>query len=199
LLISSNEGLAANVAASIRQAASFVVFDSLAKWNITRFNPLAKFSASANGLTITGNNNSLPKNNSTWFWGDGQSSGDSNSNVTHTYATYGIYTITLVSTQCFLSDSQSIVLPVFATSVENGFIPHYFSVHPNPCRNNLWIHTASTLPANIVMLDMMGHIVMQTSFIGNTILNLEQVAKGIYFLKISMENQQVFLQKISKE
>ena len=82
------------------------IFNSTNDWNLHINNPSANFSESISGNTATFTNLSTSVNNTltySWDFGDGNIS--SVQNPSHTYATNGTYTITLITSDCIFSDT----------------------------------------------------------------------------------------------
>ncbi len=197
LNIITNEGLPTSVANTIKQAVKTIVFDSLSKWNIDRFNPIANFTVSQNNLQITVQNISFPTSNTIWLWGDGTNSMDSNSNVSHTYATTGIYKIQCIASNCFLTDTQTIVLPVFATPIENQNKINYL-ISPNPFSTTLKIGASKAHIFDVRIINMYGKIVLEKEINSSQSVETNLLPNGIYILELRQNKQLVYQQKIAK-
>ncbi len=68
-----------------------------------------------------------------------------------------------------------------------------FNVYPNPASSVLYIE--SDLNAKASIIDMVGRSVKEVEFSGNTTINIEDLNKGIYFIKVQDESRQ-HVQKI---
>ncbi len=102
-LITDDAGLNPAVAQTIRNAAKVVAFDSLAQWNVGKFDPRADFSVQTNQMSILLQNNSLYADSYFWDLGDGDTS--TLFEPQKTYQLTGSYAITLRASHCGLSDS----------------------------------------------------------------------------------------------
>lgn len=104
ILTSYNFSISQADADTIRKATQIIVFDSLSKWNIGKYDPVADFNQTSNSLSITLTNASSNSTNYSWDFGDSNYSSDEN--PTHTFLSGGNYEICLVaSDNCGNSDS----------------------------------------------------------------------------------------------
>lgn len=71
-----------------------------------------------------------------------------------------------------------------------------FEVYPNPFEDNLEITTQSKEEYAYTIVDANGRLVMNGKAQGNTLINLEFLEKGIYYLRLEGSNQRI--QKIVK-
>ncbi|MFT3910062.1 MAG: PKD domain-containing protein [Ferruginibacter sp.] len=107
LAITFDNGLPPTDAANIRIAVKNIVYDSLMKWQVGKYDPVAAF----NFVTGTGNeisfiNSSVNASNYAWDFGDNNTSADIN--PVHTYTADGIYTVKLTaSNYCYRHSTNS--------------------------------------------------------------------------------------------
>jgi hypothetical protein len=97
---------------------------------------------------------------------------------------------------------SNIPLEIACTTLSNKDLSkHNFSVFPNPSTRIFNILTENPIAnATIIIADLNGRIVFQTKSenLNNQTLELNQLQKGIYILKISNENFK-YSQKIIKQ
>ena len=80
--------------------------------------------------------------------------------------------------------------------LKNGFI-----IYPNPANSNLFIRSDSDLgKCNITIYDVLGKIVLESTYdnLSSTLININQLNSGIYFLNIKTEKGQA-VKKFVKE
>lgn len=158
--------------------------------------PSADFSYSVNGLTVTFNNLSQNSNSWTWDFGDGNTS--TQQNPTHTYASYGDYTVCLYAHNDCYTDyiCQTVsVLQDTSVNIDNNIDnTHQALVYWNANTNQLIL---KNVPSNALMeiysIDGKRINVMVINA-ENTGVNLSG-SKGIYYLRIlDTRNQSVIYQ-----
>ncbi len=126
-----------------------------------------------------------------WFWdfGDGNNSTAQNPG-THHYATGGIYTICLYTTDsCGLQDTVCYQDTILITGLQNGNAG-INSIYPNPVNAELTIVLSANPVSDIEIYDATGKLVrneMQVS--GNTLkVNVADLPNGLYSIRISNAN-----------
>lgn len=188
-LISFNSSLNTNDAANIRIAAKIIVYDSLYKWNIGKYDPLANFtySTTANNQ-ISFNNASIYSSDYNWNFGDGTYSLDTN--PVHNYSTAGTYYISLISGNCGIHDTTSTWINVSTTSINPGFYEKNDSIKifPNPANAELTISTDRFCNSNYRIYNSFGAIVI----FGKceqfpTYVDITTLSKGFYILELFTE------------
>ncbi len=78
-----------------------------------------------------------------------------------------------------------------ATGVDEVYIPLHVVAYPNPCTNStqITIDDNAVMPCEIVVTDLLGHIVIQKKVTETKVLlNLSEYAKGPYFLQLTDHN-----------
>jgi photosystem II stability/assembly factor-like uncharacterized protein len=94
--------------------------------------------------------------------------------------------------------NDSVVIdPAAPVIVEENPTPE-FSMYPNPATNNLTVKTSNT-PQVIEICDMTGRVISSTSVNGNvTTINIENLAGGIYLVRV-IDGTSVSTQKLTIE
>jgi len=171
-------------------AAQLVAYDSLAHWNVGKYDPVADFSSEENpAYTIHFTNLSEYTNSWHWDFGDGQSS--TLMDPVHTYDFMAWYTVTLTSFHCDRWDSIVRQVWAGAFSVDENAVP-VLQICPNPASDYLEIHDYQ-LPAYPVyaeVYDVSGGQVKppQRIYSKTEKLDLRGLKPGVYLLKIDHSN-----------
>lgn len=172
-------------AASIRNAVKTVVFDSLTKWHVGEYDPIAAFYANPQpNFEINFSNTSLNSDSWSWDFGDGQFS--SIQNPTHTYLTGGNYLTTLIASHCGYSDTTSIWVTASTTAIENSVFSTTIIVYPNPVNELLQIESQNESISSISVFNLVGQEVFLPIQLQNNkaVLNFIDVEAGLYFVKV---------------
>jgi hypothetical protein len=137
--IAFNAGITQSRALYYQQMSDNTIFNSQNDWNLTINDPLANFSYSTNGNSVTFTNTSSSNTNSplNYFWdfGDGNTSVLENPN--HSYSSTGIYTVNLIVTDCIFSDTLSFTVQLGTTGVHENEI-YEIRISPNPSNTHLY-------------------------------------------------------------
>lgn len=180
-------GLSAADALTIRNAAKKVAFDSMATWYIKEYDAKSDFNYSKVGaLGINCTNSSSNATSYTWYFGDGQSS--NSATATHTYANSGVYTITLVASNCFSKDSSFKVINLDGTSI-TPLHKIELSIFPNPATDKITFANQNFVNPNVSIITVEGKT-LATTFqkIGSQIVvDIKHLSAGNYFLRMSDE------------
>lgn len=178
-----NSTLSTTDAAIIKQAVKTVVFDNLATWFVTTYDPIASFSHLINNNSVSFTNaseNSIAYN---WDFGDGTFSMDEN--PTHTYTSTGNFTVTLTITNCGKTSTftQNIVIN---TLNRTDFELDNITIYPNPVNSILKLKNSVTVE-RVDLYDFSGKMILGEYFTDNEsiILDVSSLTNGIYFLKIT--------------
>lgn len=183
--ITFNTTLTPTDAATIRNAAKLIVYDSLLQWNVGKYDPSAGFSYVAIAdRQISYTNTSANATTYRWDFGDGNSSAESN--PSHTYSSAGSYTVKLWADKCKREDSSIQTITVgnaVDTTQQND--EHYLGAYPNPCRDNLYVKAGSTMAgAAYVLYDNTGRIILTGKLNAPvTTIKMNNLPAGIYLLK----------------
>lgn len=196
-LITNDYGLDATDALDIRNAAKIIAFDSLTKWNVGKYTPVASFSSLQQNDSVYFTNHSVFANTYTWDFGDGNNS--MATNPIHHYTQSGNYNIVLKAEKCMEIDSslQQIQIILSSTNEMGKQIPYFF---PNPVHNklNIKLTNIETLE-NIRLYSIDGKLITQYPTITNQSiqLNTTELKSGIYILRFEINNE-VYKYKIQK-
>lgn len=181
-LITNNYTINASDAAIIRNAVKVVCYDSLSKWNVGKFDPVASFSSNTIGTSIQFTNSSIKSATYLWKFGDGNTS--TLPNPTHTYSTGGTYTVTLIATKCGLSDTVVKSLTTATTGIQEQIRDEFF-IYPNPSNTGLFFIETKNEVNQVLVYSVQGKLVESVSLSSTNIpLDLSHLTKGIYLLKI---------------
>ncbi len=185
--ITFNAGLLSADAATIRAATKSVVYDSLVKWHIGKYDPSAAFTwSNQGGKQFLFANHSANATGYVWDFGDGTTSTDSS--PVHTYSTTGLFTVTLYASQCSSRDSAvqtiNITTPADTSQLNSEY---YLNVYPNPATSKIYVRAGKKLAgAAYVLYDIAGRAVLKGIVNAeNTVLETGKLASSIYFLRVS--------------
>ncbi len=181
----------------IKLAAKTSVFDEISTWDFTE-NPVADFSEVINGGEVSFTNTSSSYYSLLWDFGDSSTSIETN--PIHTYAENGTYTVSLTTTKCEKSDTQTKVLNITVLSTPT-FNLKTLRVFPNPTTGNLNLQfDKSYKEMSIVISDLSGKRLLTTSANNLTELTIDisTLSKGIYLLNI-IADEAFYAEKIIKK
>jgi hypothetical protein len=192
-------GLSSQLAQYYQTKSDNTLFNSTNDWNLLINNPSANFSESISGSTATFTNSSSSVNstlNYSWDFGDGNTS--SILNPSHTYATNGTYSVTLIASNCIFSDTITKTIQVGPTGIEENKVSN-FQFYPNPTINQINIKVGNELLGSVYTIyDNTGKSVLNGKIIiENTLVELGDLSKGQYFLRVGENSKQTF--KVIKE
>ena len=161
--------------------------------------PVAAFTKSVAGGTVSFTNASTDASSYQWNFGDG-----GNSTLTdpiYTYTANGTYTVQLIAMNNSCSDT--ITQNVIISSVGGIEDPLFESVSilPNPVHDKLFISFGSMINEDVTfeIINLSGKLVYNNKCItGNLpiIINLEHLSKGMYILKIRNKTTQIYYKVI---
>jgi len=176
--ITFNFGLTDTIAYSIKETAKLMVYDSLSKWHVGQYDPVAYFEYTMTNNNISLLNQSTAADQYLWDFGDGSTSNEFQPD--HTYAMSGQYTITLLASKCDRTDTLKVVINV------NTLQTNQFVCYPNPVKTNFIIASNSSLKGKTYCLyDIVGKLVRQGKLNTNyTTIESINLSAGIYVLKI---------------
>ena len=84
------------------------------------------------------------------------------------------------------------------TEIEENNAQHNISVFPNPAKEAFSIFTFSDDNTFIQLLDIKGNVILSDNFVRNTSVNISNLAKGLYLLKLR-NCKKSYIKKIIKE
>ncbi len=143
--------------------------------------PVANFSYSINGLSVQLNNESQNSNSFMWFFGDGNTSNDTN--PLYTYETNGYYNILLIAYNECGSDSLVQNIHIEAINVDVNFNDEIL-IYPNPINSNIFINSPH-IPFELFIYSIDGKLVNHVELKNNyEIINVVDLEKGMYLLKV---------------
>jgi PKD repeat protein len=135
-----------------------MVYDSLAKWNIGKYNPVARFSYSiSNGNQVSFTSNSLFADSFTWDFGDGNISYSKSPINIFRYP--GTYKIKLTAYHCGWKDSilQNVLITVVDTMPVQIILGN--GIYPNPVSSQLNVTNKDALAKQYRITDSRGALV----------------------------------------
>ncbi len=164
----------------LQQIAHDVVNDSLATWNIGKYNAYSPFTKTYISGSDFQFNSFSPTLNNQWYFGDG---GTSNLvNPIHTFAVNQTYTVSHVVTNACSKDSSTLVFNTFLSSVQSKDIKESLSLYPNPAQTILNINTNSSYK----IYDVLGNLCLSGD--NSNTINIETLRCGVYFIELSQSN-----------
>ena len=192
-------GLSNQLAQYYQSKSDNTIFNSTTDWNLLINNPSANFSESISGNTATFTNSSSSVNstlNYSWDFGDGNTS--SIQNPSHTYATNGTYTVTLIASNCIFSDTITNTIQIGTNSMEENTNAN-FEFYPNPATNQITLKVDNQLLGSIyIIYDNTGKSVLNGNILSEqSVIVLGDLSKGIYLLSIGENLERTF--KVIKE
>lgn len=125
-----------------------------------------------------------------WNWNFGNGFGSTNRSGFYQYPAPGVYTLTLVVSNGTCSDTLTRTIVVTNAVSKNSHIKNQISIYPNPTSNQLYLHTSHHLGIlKVELLNIQGQCIFQTFWDTHQslTLNLENISKGLYLLKIENE------------
>jgi hypothetical protein len=179
-------GLSSQLAQYYQTKSDNTIFNSTNDWNLLINNPSANFSESISGNTTTFTNSSSSVNstlNYSWNFGDGNTS--SIQNPSHTYATNGTYTVTLIASNCIFSDTITKTIQIGTNSMEENTNTS-FEFYPNPTTHQIAINVEKQLLGSVYTIyDYTGKSILSGKILSEqSVIDLVDLSKGIYLLSI---------------
>ncbi len=187
-------GLSNQLAQYYQSKSDNTIFNSTNDWNLHINNPTANFSESISGNTATFTNSSSSATstlNYSWDFGDGNTS--SIQNPSHTYATNGTYTITLIASDCIFSDTITKTIQIGTNSMEENTNTN-FEFYPNPTTHQITINVEKQLLGSVYMIyDYSGKSILTGKILSEqSVIDLGDLSKGIYFINIGEHLEKTF-------
>ena len=192
-------GLSNQLAQYYQSKSDNTIFNSANDWNLLINNPSANFSESISGNTATFTNSSSSVNstlNYYWDFGDGNTS--SVQNPSHTYATNGTYTVTLIASNCIFSDTITNTIQIGTNSMDENTHTN-FEFYPNPTTHQITINVEKQLLGSVYTIyDYTGKSILTGKILSEqSVIDLGDLSKGIYLLSIGENLERKF--KMIKE
>ncbi len=135
-------------------------------------------------------NNSAYSNTYYWDFGDGNYSTDTN--PSHNYATSGVYTVTLISSNECNSDTISFDVNVIVTII-NPSSNNQINIYPNPSSDFITIDFGKNISTNITINDLLGKTVFTKQIYNKSqiIIPVNKFKKGIYIINVNNKSLSV--------
>ena len=195
-----NAGISSSRTQYYQSISDQTIFSNPDRWNLNINKPIAGFTYSIIGNSVSFVNSSSSSTNNSlnylWSFGDLNSSAEQNPN--HTYAGSGIYNVSLIASDCIFSDTVTFQIQIGTTDL-NEKQSETLKVFPNPAKNKVYIKlTNNSATTNYILYTVTGEIIFtDRTFDNEIILDLSNLPNGLYLLRTSEKNTQPI--KIIKE
>ncbi len=152
--------------------------------------PVATFDYNTECLTVQFDNTSVDAD--TYFWNFGNGYTSSLASPTQIYFEPGTYTVQLIASNAYSSDTTSINLSL---DCSNGISPSdepTYKLYPNPCNDFVQISFPQSLDgASLQLIDIKGNVMYHTTLSESLVylFNTRQFSTGIYYTKITHKNK----------
>ena len=148
--------------------------------------PVSSYTYSANQLAYTFTSTSTGATSYFWNFGDGNTS--TLQNPTHTYATSGTYTVTLIVYNTCGSNNSFQNINAIENGISSNSLDFHLEIYPNPSNGIITIENNTSEHYQISVTDITGREVYST-IIENKIntLNISDLSDGMYYLQYSSE------------
>ncbi len=152
--------------------------------------PTAQFTYSSSELTVNFTNQSTGATDYLWDFGDGNTSTEEN--PVHTYATGGAFSVSLNAILQDCEDNSTVVINVPVVGINESAEDRTFTILPNPNNGQFVIETENLINVvQVTIFDIAGKIIFTreeiTSNNPTVPINLDGIRKGVYFVKISSD------------
>ncbi|MCB0803600.1 MAG: T9SS type A sorting domain-containing protein [Flavobacteriales bacterium] len=195
--ISFNSTLNSADAALIKAAAKAVVYDSLMKWNIGRFDNKASFSSNQNQSQVSFQANSPFMPNHAWDFGDGTT--DIVENPSHNYTSNGTYTVTHTVVNCGQTFVDTKSITVISIGLEEKNREQQFKFYPNPVQDQLKVEFSEEAVNRVKIYTINGQVKLNNTYgKGLQTINLTDFDSGIYFIEFQTESGHLIRKKLIK-
>lgn len=130
--------------------------------------------------------NPMNVNTYSWNFGDGTTSMNAPSGISHTYTTPGDYIVTLTITNSCGSVEINKTITVLSTVSVDALSLEGLSIYPNPVSSDLTISLTDETESFVTITSVTGAIILNTqSFLSSTKINVEGWQAGVYFVTVS--------------
>jgi hypothetical protein len=171
----------------LQQIAHTTVNDSLAVWNLGRFEPYAPFTYTASGggniqfQSISTGTNHIHQ----WYFGDGTTS--TQINPMHTYSVNQLYTVSHVVNNGCKKDSSFQMINGVSNAIKDNGIAKAFSIYPNPAKKELHILFSGIETSAILNIyNISGELVLEQTY--SPTIDVKMLNAGFYLLEIKTED-----------
>ncbi len=129
-----------------------------------------------------------------WNFGDGNTSNDvSPYNI---YNSDGIYTVVLTAIDQYCTSSHSVILNLQNTELET-FNKDKLIIYPNPAKDWLMILTTDMIEGISIFNNLYQKVLEKQ--IKSNLIPITTLSKGIYYIKIKISNESIYVRKFIKE
>lgn len=197
-LITSDAGLPAMDALTIRTAAKAVVYDSLATWHIGEYDPVAGFDFTTSYWTASFIDTSQNADNYFWDFGDGQTS--TQQNPIHIYSNTGSYMVTLTVESCGLTDVfiDTLYPPFHNIGLTEFALIKEIYVSPNPATEKVFVPIKKLDKLSVFNSEGKEMDFLFAKKDEGYEIDFASLSAGVYWLKIESEGK-FFHAKVVKE
>lgn len=181
----------ATQAATIKEVAKMIVFDSMDYWNRFLVLPVADFTYSNSGLDYSFTNASTNASAYIWDFGDGSAS-STVANPSHTYTSAAdstAITVQLIAfDDCGNADTfvTSFTIPGTSTSIEYSPSKQLFKLFPNPTSHILNIQAKENIQS-IEVIDIWGRVIAKQNNPTSSpfmMIHTHHFSTGTYWIKV---------------
>jgi hypothetical protein len=183
-------GLNASTANYLQNIAWQTVLEFESHCNIGSWDPVAEFTAQANGLTVQFEAATEAGASYLWDFGDGETA--SGNPISHTFNAEGDYSTTFIITDtCGISDTTQQFITLDITSSSYIEQSSKFEFYPNPCTSWLKINSIQNEVFEVLVINSLGAVVFNQTVNGKSLtLDFSPFAPGIYTLRCESANAQ---------
>jgi len=199
--LSFNAGISSARTQYYQTISDQTIFSNPERWNLYINKPVADFTYSIAGNTLSFINSSISFTNNTlnYFWNFGDGNISNIQNPSHTYTTSGTYTVTLIASNCVFSDTITKTIQIGSTNIEEVQVST-FEFYPNPTTNQIHLKTDNKLIGSVyTVYDFTGKTILTGKILSeHTVIELANLSSGIYLLNVG-DNLQTKTFKVIKE
>jgi|GEM_PF-2475529 len=145
-------------------------------------------------LTVQFTNKSTNATSWTWDFGDGTNSNQKE--LSHTYYSIGVYTVTLIASNAYCDNTKEInnyIIVNSPTDVSSSEKSNLIRIYPNPTSGVLKIESSIEI-YYLEIYDMVGQLVYESKL--KPEINISKFNAGIYFIKLYIKNDMIHTKKI---
>jgi PKD repeat protein len=162
--------------------------------------PVASFTQSITGNSVSFNNTSQNADSYQWSFGDGNTANIPN--PSHVYSMDNTYNVRLIAINNCTSDTTNSEITINTQSIQESNVANFLDIYPNPSSNGnftLVILTQISEKKEIFISNLLGQIIYKESIslkegINTHHLNLSEFSKGMYYLIYGSEVIKISIQ-----
>ena len=151
--------------------------------------PIPDFTYEVDGLSVQFTNNSMLASFYSWNFDDGNTSTETD--PLYTFATPGVYEVTLNAQNIYCGRASSEIILVMSTHTEEANVLNDIEVFPNPTQGLVFIKTQLQASAQIIkykLFDTSGKLLQNGIIPDDYRLDLRPSPAGLYFLELATED-----------